>query len=85
MFVIVSLKDSAAGSFAQPMLVRSLALAERSLRDEVNRADANNPIHNHPGDFSLYHCGTFDEDTGVVESCDPPVLFAQAKDLKNPA
>lgn len=85
MFCIVSVKDLAAGAFAQPFMIRSLALAERSFKDEVNRDDPANPMFSHPADFSLYHCGTFDEDSGIISSTDTPVCIAQGKDLKNPA
>lgn len=85
MYVLVSMLDKASGAFATPVVFRSLALAERSFRDEVNRESPENAAFHHPEDFSLHHVGTFEEADGTLTPANPPVCFAQGKDLKNPS
>ena len=79
--IIVSVKDTAAQAFGRPIFVPSVAVAVRSLRDEVNRKDSTDDLAKHPDDFELYEIGSFDDSTGIIEVIDPR-LVARAKDLQ---
>lgn len=81
MLYFVCLKDKAIDTFGDPHGVRSLALAERSFKDEVNRAAPDNPVFAHPADFELYHLATYTHYDGLFDSHEP-VLIARGADLK---
>lgn len=80
MFVIVSVRDSAAGGYGRPVIVASTGVAARSFSDEVNRGGEDNAMNKHPSDFELYKIGEFDDVVGVVRSCEP-LLLARGKDV----
>jgi hypothetical protein len=80
--VIVSVKDTAAQVFGRPVFVPAVAVAVRSLRDEVNRKDSEQDIARYPDDFELYEIGAFDDSTGIVQVLEMPRMVARAKDLK---
>lgn len=56
--------DSAAGYYGQPFFCRSKSEAVRLFSDAVG--DDKSPYHKHPGDFSLFFVGLWDDNTGVV-------------------
>lgn len=60
--------------FAQPFFEQQEASAIRSFSDAVNDANPKNMWYLHPEDFQLYCIGTFDNETGVLESQLPQVL-----------
>lgn len=62
---VVAVRDRALDAFMRPFFVPSVGMAIRSFQDEVNRADKENAIYNHPEDYDLFHIASFDEDTGV--------------------
>jgi hypothetical protein len=78
LFVVV-VRDRALDIFGRPFFAPSLAMAERSFKDEVNSAES--PMHNHPEDFDSYILGTYDEATATFE-CAAPVVFLRAQDVK---
>lgn len=84
MLFICSVRDSAAQAFGRPFFVSAIGQALRSFMDEVNRVDANNDLNKHPGDFELFHLGTFDDNTGVVSSLPQPQCYARGKDVLQP-
>lgn len=77
----VCVKDKALGTFGDPHGVRSLALAERSFKDEVNRVAPDNPMYAHSADFELYHLATYTHEDGLFKSHEP-ALIARGADLK---
>lgn len=79
-----AVRDSAANAYNRPFFVPSTGLAVRSFRDEVNRADAQNPMFAHPQDFELWLIGVFDEENGQLEGC-PHERLARAQDVKESA
>lgn len=83
--VIVSVKDTAAQAFGRPIFVPAVAVAIRSLRDEVNRKDSSDDLARHPEDFELYELGIFDDQAGTITPTVPARLLSRAKDLKDPA
>jgi hypothetical protein len=79
---ICSVKDRAADAFGRPMFVPSTGVALRSFSDEINRADSDNQLNNHPDDFDLYEFGLFDDNTGLFELYEQPKLLALGKQVK---
>lgn len=59
---VFAIHDAKAGFFQVPFYMPSVGQAVRALLDLC--ADGSNMIARHPGDFSLYHLGTFDDATG---------------------
>jgi len=80
--VVVSVRDRAADTFGRPFFVVAVAQAIRSFSDEVNRADKDNPLFNHPEDFDLYELASFDDDSGLFVALSQPRMVAVGKDLK---
>lgn len=77
---VLSVRDTAADCFGQPMFTPSLGGAVRSFGDEVNRKSENNALANHPEDFILYQLGTFDDSTGKFELMEEPRQLTRGKD-----
>lgn len=77
---VVSVKDRAADAYMRPFFVPTVGMAVRSFSDEVRRGGEDNPMAKHPDDYDLYRLGTFDEDTGGLESC-LPELLVRGKDV----
>lgn len=77
---IISIRDIVANLYSQPAFVQSKGSALRSFSTEVNRADANNQLYNHPNDFELYALGTFDDETAVFELYAKPEPIGLARD-----
>lgn len=75
-YQIFTVKDLAVGAFGRPMFMQSSGQALRSFSDEVNRAADDNQMFKHPEDFSLFHLGSWDEETGVFDSIEPEFLTA---------
>ncbi len=64
--------DSAVEAYLRPFFCLSDGEAVRTFSDAVN--DANSPFHRHPGDFTLYGIGTFDDTLGVLDKAPPENL-----------
>lgn len=75
---VVSVYDVAVSAYNRPFFVPTLGAAVRSFEDECTRASGDNPIYNHPSDFSLFHLGTFDEESGRFVNLDNPVRLVDA-------
>lgn len=63
---ILVIKDAAANLFGSPYFAPSMGSGIRSFADQVNHQHENNQINLHPADFSLWHLGVFDNDTGKI-------------------
>ena len=57
--------DSAAGAYLPPFYQPSRGAAVRVFRDTAN--DENSMIGKHPGDYTLFEIGEYDDQTGRVE------------------
>lgn len=79
--IVLSILDSAVSAFGRPFFVPARGAGIRAFMDEVNRQAPDNQMHNHPGDFSLYDLGTFDEESGIFESKNVPERIALATDF----
>lgn len=56
--VVVSIHDVKAGRFSPPMCYVSLGVAARAFADAVLNEDV---LSKHPGDYSLFQIGEFDD------------------------
>ena len=62
----VAIRDIKANVFAQPYFVSSIGGAVRAFGDECQRAEKDNLMYKHPGDFELYKIGEYDDATGEL-------------------
>lgn len=81
-FVVVAVFDSAAKGFARPAFVPSVGAAMRSFGDEVNRADKDNVMYQHPEDFSLYELGVYDDGFGSFTLLEQNKLLITGKSVR---
>lgn len=75
---IYAMKDNVTG-FAQPSFFAYEAQATRDFAYGVNQPGL---VNFRPEDYSLWYVGTFDSDTGVVESVDPKLLVHATEVVK---
>lgn len=76
-FSVYAVRDSLLG-FGMPIIRDNDAVASRAFDYDLN-VDGN-PMASHPEDFQLYRIGSFDTDTGIVDS-ETPVVIASAIDF----
>jgi hypothetical protein len=70
---IYSIYDSAAQAFITPFFMHNDGMALRAFSDNVNAKEENN-ISKHPDQFTLFHIGNYDDQTGQIESIEPKSL-----------
>lgn len=80
--IIVAVHDRAVDAYNRPFFTPTTGAAIRAFQDEVNRNAPDNMMHNHADDYALYELGTFDDQTGKLESLELPRQIALAKNLK---
>lgn len=61
---IYAIKDEALNRFMQPFFTHTNAAAIRAFGDHVN--ENGSPSNQHPGDYTLFYLGHFDEETGTI-------------------
>lgn len=54
-----------------------------AVRDFEQLVNKNEMMYLHPGDFDLYFVGTFDNDTGIFDSCTPIQFVVSASSVVN--
>lgn len=82
MLLLVSLKDAKLGVYLPPQPVKHQEEAIRGLRKYVNDPKAKEShLFQYPDDYSLWHVGHFDEDTGAVSPITPKQII-QISQLK---
>lgn len=64
---IYSIFDDTAKAYMQPFFLHNHSLAVRAFTDQVNSENNNSPLALHPEQFTLYHVGEFDDQTGNLE------------------
>lgn len=79
--MMFAIRDSAAETFHPPFCARATGQATRDFATQINRADKDNPLYLHPEDFELYRVGTYNDNTGTIESCAPQIVM-RGKDAK---
>ena len=70
---IYSIFDQAAKAFTQPFFMQNDGLAIRAFQGNVNSKEPNN-ISDYPDQFTLYHIGTYNDQTGAIDSIEPKTL-----------
>ncbi len=73
---IFDIFDSATGSYARPFFMLSKAEATRAFIDIIN--DEQSSIHKHPADFTLFHLGSFDQETAEFKTLTAPSSMGKA-------
>ncbi len=73
---IFDIFDSATGSYARPFFMLSKGEATRAFVDIIN--DDQSSIHKHPEDFTLFHLGSFDQETAEFKSLPAPSSMGKA-------
>lgn len=66
---VYSVLDAVAGVYCKPFSSQNDGIARRDF-DNASR-DPQSVLHQNPADFGLYHIGYFDEDSGLLEPCQP--------------
>lgn len=64
---IYSIYDDTAKAYMQPFFLHNHALAVRAFTDQINQENSQNPLSLHPEQFTLFHVGEFDDQTGNLE------------------
>jgi len=76
---VVSVYDSAAAVYSNPVYAVSKGAALRSFMDAV--ADPNSAFAKHPEHYSLFDLGEFDESTASFDLLKAPLLLANAWEM----
>lgn len=71
--LVFSVLDDKAVGYAHPFVAMTRGIAERMFHDWVS--DERTPISKHPGDYRLFQVGSFDDETGLLESLPTPMLL----------
>lgn len=66
---VYAIHDAAINAYSQPFYSHTNGSALRAFSDHVN--DANSGPNKHPQDYSLFHLGTFDDQTGALSPATP--------------
>lgn len=77
---VVALFDVKARAFAAPFVSTHLAIAARAFAEAANTPE--NQVCRHPEDFTLYHLGTFNDETGEFTLLPTRVNLGSAIDYK---
>lgn len=75
-----SLYDDKAKAFMPPFFMQEIGLAVRAFGDLVS--DPKHPVGAHPGDYSLFHLGIFDEQSGVVTALQTPSVVMNGLEMR---
>lgn len=79
--IVLAVRDEALQAFSRPFFVPTVGIALRSFMDEVNRLVPENPMAQHPKDFSLFKLGEWDEDSGQFVNLPVPERLGSAIDF----
>lgn len=74
-YQLCAVYDKKATAFMAPFTAGTFGLAERMFTDAVNNSDSNNTMHTHPEDYSLFHIGEYDDQSGQIISIQPKLLL----------
>jgi len=69
---VYSIYDKATNAYMRPFFMQSDGQALRGFTDESVRADSE--IAKHPEDYSLFRIGSFDDNKGELEPCEPKCI-----------
>lgn len=80
MQLIFCVYDSKAEVYGKPFFLQSVGLAKRGFTEAAN--DPSSEICKYAEDFSLFQLGSFDEQTGRIETLQAPVHLESAMHVK---
>lgn len=80
MLRIFALYDDKAKAFMPPFCMPEVGLAIRAFGDLVS--DSKHPVGAHPGDYAIYHLGTFDEQSGVITALSVPSVLMNGLEMR---
>lgn len=72
--------DSKAGSYSPPFIDNNDATALRGFAEAVN---TNEHFRYSPADYSLYHLGDFDNESGKIVVCEPVEFMCNGASVIN--
>lgn len=78
-----SIRDIKSGIYNPPTYHATPGEAERWFRTHVNRKDGQNNLNLYPEDFSMFQIGSYDDQTGRLESLEMPIHMVEATQLLN--
>lgn len=76
-----TIRDQKADAYNPPFYKKTHGEAERDFTELVR--DEKSMVSKYPEDYDLYFCGTYDDQTGLVESLKTPQHIAKAISLIN--
>lgn len=74
-----SIFDAKSGAFSAPFFAFNAAVAQRNVAAGVREGDS--LLSRFPEDYQLYHVGSFDDGTGVLQAI-PPVAVCNLVSLR---
>lgn len=75
------IRDEALKAFNSPVYFPTVDAARRSFGDAVAKDEG---FRSHPADYSLFHIGTYNDETARIEQFAIPVRIATATDYVQP-
>lgn len=72
--------DSKARAHITPWFLPELGMATRAFYDCVN--DPEHQFAKHPGDYTLFHHGEFDQETGQIHAKETPASIGTGLEFK---
>lgn len=76
---VFSVYDSACEAFMSPFTFQSKGQALRAWQSSV--LDPKSPFNKHPGDFTLFEIGTFDDSSGKIEAYEAKLNLGTALEM----
>ena len=67
---VYAIHDSKAHSYLQPFFMHNDDLAIRSFTDASMNTESQ--FNQHPLDYTLFHIGTYDDETSIITAVAPP-------------
>lgn len=83
MLKIYTVHDSKAEAYLPPFFSSAHGLAIRGFEDAANKEG--HPFNQHPGDYTLFHVGEFDEQTGIISISKTHTNLGKAIDVQRQA
>lgn len=77
---VFAVYDSKAEVFGLPLFFTAKGLAVRAFDEQCNNPESQ--MYKHPGDFTLFHLGEYDQDTGLMVSLPTPTSLGTGVEYK---
>jgi len=79
---LFAIRDNKVGTYNNPFCASHLAQVTRDLTEVAN--DPKSMLCKHPQDFELYELGTFDSNTGAIDTEIKPRFLHNISEFKTP-